>query len=222
MLKSLPSSDATELLRRLRTGEDVGSLLRQMQAGDMLIQLSVAPETRRRYEFPYLSKMPSSLIVLGNPYLESIVFDTTWKETQPSQRITDDELSKMWDFDAYSKPYHAAKIAEPVLSSVDISKWTTVTSDNKLLVGLLSQYLLYSYTTFLPFPKDLFLQDLASGCTEYCSSLLVNVVLAAACVSTPSHEISKMVHLVILCRLVTSYSQIGPTSGCLKVYCINS
>ncbi|EMD84689.1 hypothetical protein COCC4DRAFT_155428 [Bipolaris maydis ATCC 48331] len=183
LLRTLPSDDATKLLGRLRTEEDPTSLLRQIQTGDLLIQLSVAPETRRRYEFPYLSNMPSSLIVSGNSYLESIIFATTWKGTQHFQTITDHRLNKMWDSDAYTKPYHAAKIAEPLLSDVDISKWTSVTSDNKLLRELLSQYLLSTYNVFLPFPKDLFLEDLASGCANHCSSLLVNVVLAAACSS---------------------------------------
>lgn len=180
MLRNLPQSDATEILRRLRAGDDVSSLLRQVQAGDLLIQLSVTPEMRRRYEFPYLSNMPSSLIVPGNAYLESIIFDTAWN--------TGDRLNKMWDSDAYTKPFHAAKIAEPGFSDINISKWTSVTSDNNLLRGLLSQYLLSTWSVFLPFPKDLFLQDLASGCTDHCSSLLVNVVLASACVSTPPHS----------------------------------
>ena len=68
LLRVLPSEDATDLLRRLRNGEDFNSLLRQRQAGDLLLQLSVSPETQRLYEFPYLPDMPAFLLADGNPY----------------------------------------------------------------------------------------------------------------------------------------------------------
>jgi len=63
---------------------------------------------------------------------------------------------------------------------MEILRWTSVTSDNKLLGCLLGRYLLYSCNVILPLPKDIFLQDMAVGRTNYCSSPLVNAVLAEA------------------------------------------
>lgn len=83
----------------------------------------------------------------------------------------------------YETPYHTVQMVEPRLDAVDPSKWTTVISDNVLLRKLLEIYFVHDYPYFTFFHKDFFLDDMATGRTRFCSSLLVNAVLAAACVS---------------------------------------
>jgi hypothetical protein len=79
-------------------------------------------------------------------------------------------------------PYHAAEMIDPRLSSVRAAKWTSVTTDNALVSKLLAVFLQYEYPRTRVFQKDLFLDDLVQGKTDFCSSLLVNCILANAAV----------------------------------------
>ena len=69
-----------------------------------------------------------------------------------------------------------------------ITSWTEVTADNELVVHLLNMYFTWHYTYFTTLSKDLFYRDLMRGHvpgirkkTEYCTSLLVNAMLALGC-----------------------------------------
>lgn len=180
LLKSKSETESLEILRRVRSGAEVGSILRHARDGDLLIQLSLAPETRRRYEFPYLSDMPASILVPDNLYLRSFVYETTFR-APPSHGFNNDSLREGYGDDRYLKPYHAAQVVEPNFSNVTISKWTSVTSDDQLLRRLLNAYLYYQHPWTAAFHMDCFLKDMAAGRSRFCSSLLVNAVLAAAC-----------------------------------------
>jgi hypothetical protein len=63
------------------------------------------------------------------------------------------------------------------------SKWTSISSNDQLLPKLLEAYFLYDYPWFAAFHKDYFLVDMNNDSTRFCSSLLVNAILAAACVN---------------------------------------
>jgi hypothetical protein len=77
-------------------------------------------------------------------------------------------------------------MADPYLWSIKASKWTSVTSDDQLVSDLLNTYFLHQYTIYMGFHKDYFLKDLARGRTQFCSPLLVNTLLAAACHASTS------------------------------------
>ena len=69
-----------------------------------------------------------------------------------------------------------------------ITSWTTVTTDTDLVVHLLNMYFTWHYTYFTTLSKDLFYQGFMRGNvsghkkkTEYCTSLLVNAMLALGC-----------------------------------------
>ncbi|KFA69723.1 hypothetical protein S40285_09672, partial [Stachybotrys chlorohalonatus IBT 40285] len=81
----------------------------------------------------------------------------------------------------YLKPYMAATIVDPRLDMIKPSQWTNVSKDDEFLRSILKLYFLYEYHFFSAFHKDLFLDDMLSGSTEFCSSLLVNAVLAISC-----------------------------------------
>ncbi|KAI5867928.1 hypothetical protein GGS23DRAFT_591738 [Durotheca rogersii] len=180
-LKTKSDTESVEILRRIRSGADVGSVLRHAKDGDLLIQLSLAPESRRRYEFPYKAEMPASILLPDNLYLRSFVFETTFNDL-PS--LGSSHLSQQLQGssdDRYLKPFHAAQIIDPNFSNVVVSKWTTVTSNDHLLRRLLTAYTYYQHPWTAAFHLKYFLDDMAAGRERFCSSLLVNAVLAAAC-----------------------------------------
>lgn len=185
LLKSMPEQDSIDVLKRIRAGGDIGAILSQISEGSLLMQLSVVPETRRRYEFPYISHMPAFLLTPDNPYLKSMVYEATFSIPEFSPANTD--MLTLQDLQApYLKPYHAATLVDPLMLQVSASKWTSVISDDQLLRRLLSGYFLNQHPIFSVVHKDLFLEDMVSGRTRFCSSLLVNALLALACVRPPS------------------------------------
>ncbi|KAK3906285.1 fungal-specific transcription factor domain-containing protein [Staphylotrichum tortipilum] len=68
------------------------------------------------------------------------------------------------------------------------ASWTTVTDDTQLIVHLINMYFAWHYPYFATLSKSLFYRDFLKGkpqgqprTTVYCSSLLVNVMLALGC-----------------------------------------
>lgn len=63
-----------------------------------------------------------------------------------------------------------------------VTKWTRVTSDEQLISHLLTMYFTWHYPFFTTLSKDLFYRDYVRGVSsQYCSSLLVNAMLALGC-----------------------------------------
>ncbi|KAI9759759.1 MAG: Golgi to ER traffic- protein, partial [Chaenotheca gracillima] len=70
-----------------------------------------------------------------------------------------------------------------------LTSWTTVTPDARLIVHLMNMYFTWHYTYFTTLSKDLFYRDFVLGKppagtrrkTVYCTSLLVNAMLALGC-----------------------------------------
>ena len=86
----------------------------------------------------------------------------------------------------YRWPYHAAELIEPAIDTVRAAQWTSVTDSDALVRALLKSYLHYDYPNVTLFEKGAFLADLVAGRKAYCSSLLVNAILACACVGVLS------------------------------------
>jgi hypothetical protein len=59
--------------------------------------------------------------------------------------------------------------------------WTTVTSDVCLIQHLLALYFCWEYPVTATLSKDQFLKDFREGRPRYCSSILVNALLALGC-----------------------------------------
>lgn len=197
LLRHLPDTEAQAVLTKIRDGTDVATILNHVKAGDVLLQMAVSPETRFRYEFPYKSEMPEEYI-RGNPYLQSLIFEATSlygtdQSTSRSPQISPSTSSNLGSREyqsPYLKPFHAAQVIESRLSDARLSSWTAVCNDDVLMRELLSVFFRCEYHFTAAFQKDLFLEDMASGQQDFCSSLLVNVMLAYACVRhflTPLH-----------------------------------
>jgi hypothetical protein len=167
LLLALPEDGADRLLRMARSGSDVAAVMQSFQDADLLIQLSVEPEVRRVYAFPYRNQWPDFLRQQENVYLKARLYDSQRQSAASSRTVFD-------------MPFGAATLVEPGLGDAKISNWTAVMAEESMLVHLLEQYFLLDYPFFHFFHKDLFLSDLKAGRTRHCSSLLVNAVLAAA------------------------------------------
>lgn len=149
------------------------------------MQLSVEPETRLRYNLPYMDSMPAFLLVPDNQYLITPLYEATFKSPRsPSDLVTPEHSPPSKCMDPYMKPCHAAEVVEPILDRVYARQWTNVIADDGLFRRLITIYLSHQHATFFWFHKDLFLEDMAARRTQFCSSLLVHAVLAAACVSS--------------------------------------
>jgi hypothetical protein len=183
MLQSRSKQDALDILHRLRTGADVEGIVKHIRDGDLLVQLSLAPDTEFRYEFPAGFGVPSHFLSDStNPYLSSFLYDAVWN-TSPSTN-----MAHVGDFNrsrepSYSVPYHAASHVDVRISKIYPSKWTSVSTDDDLMRKLLHIYFASEYTSFPFFHKDHFLNDMAAGGQQFCSPLLVNTILALAWVS---------------------------------------
>lgn len=59
--------------------------------------------------------------------------------------------------------------------------WTEVSSDGILVQHLLALYFCWEYPTFASLSKEHFLKDFHAGRPRYCSSILVNALLALGC-----------------------------------------
>lgn len=148
--------------------------------------MAVVPETRLRYEFPYRSEMPKEF-ELNNPYLNSMLYETAslYSQQQISETNLTGHLASLSSEEQrspYLKPFHAAQVFDPLLSDVKLSPWTSICDDDKLMRDLLSVLFRCEYHFTAAFHKDLFLEDMAARRKDFCSSLLVNVTLAYACV----------------------------------------
>lgn len=74
-------------------------------------------------------------------------------------------------------------IIDDRLNGVNFQRWTSVPITNELAATLISLYLEIDHPWCPLFDADLFLNDCAHGSTHFCSTLLVNALLAWACVS---------------------------------------
>lgn len=188
LLKTLPTPQAQEVLQQIRSGTDAAALLQHYKTGSLLVEMAVSPESGFRYEFPYRSGMPQYLLQ-NNPYLDTLIYESTRPLQNPEFELAQHNRYRIQDIPSseehqnqFLKPFHAAQVMDPWLSRIKISSWTTVSDNEMLMQELLRAFLLCEYQFSAAFHKDLFLEDMASGRKEFCSSLLVNIVLAYSCV----------------------------------------
>lgn len=194
ILRSAPERDANGILARLRSGADVETLVNHVTDGDLLLQLSVVPESRFRYDFPYDKGMPTSLLTDDNAYLRSPIYEpesvyppcvsvdlSQCPRSIPGHGIAS-HARKFPDEMIYMKPFHAAEVVDSRFTDLNVAAWTTVSSDNGLMQNLLRRWFHCEYHFTAAVQIDLFLEDLRDLRQDYCSSLLVNIMLGYACV----------------------------------------
>lgn len=185
MLMNTTHDGALSIVQRLRNTGDVSSVLDQAKEADLLLQLRLGPETRRRYELPTRIDMPDFLLTDDNPYLESLIHETqfglssaTATSAPPSTALSAIVTAPSSATVHYVTPYGSAELHEPILEKIKPSRWTSVLNDDMVLRRLLRSYFLYDYQNYPAFHKDLLLEDMKCGRLRFCSPLLVNAILA--------------------------------------------
>ncbi|PHH78069.1 hypothetical protein CDD80_7419 [Ophiocordyceps camponoti-rufipedis] len=188
LLKNLPYQDAQVALRSFRSGTDIASIVSHFKVGNILLEMAVSPETRFRYVFPYRSELPQD-IMLDNPYLDSTIYESatlysggqfpTCAKNLNTTKAGNPSCSEHQK--PYLHPFHATQVIDPLLSAVRPSSWTAVCSDDVLMRDLLAGFLRCEYQFTAAFQKDYFLEDMSCQQSEFCSQLLVNIVLAYSC-----------------------------------------
>lgn len=160
------------------------AILSQVKEGSLLLQMALVPETRRQYDFPHFPGMHTYLLVPDNPYLDCMIYQVAYPDhthASTAKRETSVVQSRAGSNSLYTKPMRAASMIDPLLSKVTVAVWTSIINNDEVLRRLLSTYFLYVYPFSPSFQKDYFLDDMAKGRTRFCSSLLVNTILAFAC-----------------------------------------
>ncbi|KAM3564357.1 hypothetical protein MY1884_000824 [Beauveria asiatica] len=165
LLRSLPEQDAQGVFQRIRAGTGLGTILRQVRAGDALLQmataslLAAAPRPPRNEE-------PA----------QSLGGDGGGGARQPparlrQQRSKDNDSSAAASHSAendgvYLSPLQAERVLEPRLTCVQIAPLTRVCDDEPLMRDLLEMSLRCEYQSKSAFHKDTFFQNLVAGRVE--------------------------------------------------------
>lgn len=144
------------------------------------------PGPKLRHKFPYRTQMPQALLKANNPFISSLLYNTAF--TIPTSGLTSlDEPCEGPDADTsrslpFRQPFGSASIVDARLDKAIPSRWTAVAADDVFMRMLLKLYFQHEHQFTSFFHKDLFLDNMLSGSTAFCSELLVNAVLALACV----------------------------------------
>jgi hypothetical protein len=136
-------------------------MIRQVKDGNLILQLAWAPDAQLHHDFPHFNSMPAALL---SPGVDLPLFQQTKPQAIPQARGREPEL------------------VDPHLPDIQVSRWTEVEKDDELLRTLLRSYFLHDYANYTCFQKDIFLCAMKDDDSRFCSALLVNAVLAQACV----------------------------------------
>lgn len=130
--------------------------------------------------------MPTYLQTDDNPFMRSLIHEWSTRDdvvSIASPVFTETDLGYRAQ---YLRPHHAATIIDSRLGEIVPSRWTVVDFSDDKMREFIRAYFLQEYDWFTFFHKDYFLDDMISGSSTFCSSLLVNAVLAVGCVTPPA------------------------------------
>lgn len=145
IIASRPEQQAVAIFQKIRAGEDPDSLLRHVKAGELLLQMALVPETRYRYDFPVTAALPAYLDHSRNPYIHSMLYEKSFnRQTAQLQTGTLTVGEDPRAHKVYTAPFHAAKLVDSRIGSIKAARWTSVTSDDKLVRRLLEVWFVMS------------------------------------------------------------------------------
>lgn len=223
LLRTRPEAEALSIFRRLREGDSPEVVMRHVQHGDLLLQLSLRSESEQQSETSS-SEPPSGqghgvLVSAGDaehPHRGTLLYGATSALSSvvpsPATANARDQTATGALRDGlglktlpFSRQNVECDVVEPLIDKVRPCRWTSVVAEDEVMRSLLNLFFQLEYRWFhVPvFHKDSFLRDMASEIPENCSSLLVNAVLACACVGS-SLLVYCAPFLVFFCCLKTS------------------
>ncbi|KAF2728171.1 hypothetical protein EJ04DRAFT_109897 [Polyplosphaeria fusca] len=205
-LRLRPEQEAQEILRRIRAtslgttpSQRIQELADYARHGDLLIQ----PTLKSSYQ--QTLTLPPLRLALDSPHAESDDFSGSLPSLangifsmghdgpvpQRRRHASDADVSARSDSQGsihpptsieaiLQVPSHGAihDLVDPRLEFAP--NWTNVTSDRNMLIHLMSAWYKWEYAYYHFLEWDIFLDDLAHGCKDCCSDLLVNALLASA------------------------------------------
>lgn len=98
----------------------------------------------------------------------------SWAEGMHSDHMSDD-IPRFRGLEQVLSPLNEPEMKSPA------GTWTSITSDVNLVQHLLALYFCWEYPTFASLSKEHFLRDFQDGRHRFCSSILVNALLALGC-----------------------------------------
>ena len=103
-----------------------------------------------------------------------------------ARRAKEQDASHILNKSTQNRGLHEAlsTLHDPAMEQVikeNTNTWTSVTTDPGLVHHLLALYFCWEYPTFATLSKEHFLMDFSQGRERYCSSMLVNALLALGC-----------------------------------------
>jgi hypothetical protein len=191
MLQNLPERDAANVFRRIRAGANAEAVIKHIQEGNLVAEASNAPQTSSRFQFPGLDRVPTNL--RESIYFRSLVYEAI--EASDNDIDTDSSQSHVaLQKCNYRRSFSTARLVDSLLDDSQPSQWTTVSSNDRLLRNILESYFVHQYPRQFFFVKNYLLEDMVSRRMEFCSPLLVNALLAKACVSKCTFLLAIGVH----------------------------
>jgi len=196
-LRTLPENEAIELLRRLRSTNDLESVLssaagnasNQYRPSDIETARAHSPPTDSRIEFELSVKYR---IVYPPHTFRHPIHDMHTLLQQPAlplshldgRPIHEAVEPGFRDLPA-SGPNLAQKYYDERLNRLEVSHWTSVAIADDFVASVLSNYLELNHPVLGLFDAGLFVRDLTNLQHNFCSTFLVNATLAFACVRQP-------------------------------------
>ncbi|KAL5906793.1 hypothetical protein ACKVV1_011197 [Pyricularia oryzae] len=95
--------------------------------------------------------------------------------------LGDREAKEMGDPEARDRVLHQGLPPKIPDSRIPVETWTSLTADIALVQHLLALYFCWEYPTFASLSKEHFVKDFQEGRPRYCSSVLVNALMALGC-----------------------------------------
>ncbi|KAH7135056.1 hypothetical protein B0J11DRAFT_575675 [Dendryphion nanum] len=202
-LRLRPEQEALEILRRIRTNPGVSTSTQRIQEladfvrhGDLLNQVPAISTAAHNHESMTLPPIRMALAssdptIFSNGYSLPYGLPPDGPTSQRRRHASDADVSARSDSQGSLPPPTSiqAILQGTSFPQVDdttdprleyATRWTDVTDDKDLIVHLMSSWHMWEYKYYYLLDWDSFLEDLASGRTDFCSTLLVNALLASA------------------------------------------
>lgn len=170
--------------------DDVMDLVRQIRTCDSLEELAQHIETQEKVA---AEEVPDSPIYRDDPSVPQFEAELSGKMgdlmLDGSVKFIGGTSNLIWLPEDYEPQRTSGnspgqqlgtRIVRPREEAV--LSWTTVTEDKELILHFINMYFCWHYAFFTTLAKQLFYRDFLTGISsQYCSPLLVNVMLALGC-----------------------------------------
>ncbi|OHW96157.1 C6 transcription factor [Colletotrichum incanum] len=199
LLRSVPDDQVREVLQQLRAGRDAGNIVDSLRgqlhsANDVSFHgllHAVPPPDQTSLEFELMVRHAIAYSPWAPTELPHLDFDFAFRTT-PSVAIESPagsrDSSVSLNFGSQGKPSSRETSApdfpplcDERLLNADILAWTGIKIPVLAARRTISLYLETDHAITALFDVDLFLNDLVSGGTRFCSRLLVSSLLSWAC-----------------------------------------